>query len=58
MKRLLSICGLLLAQASITAAAPALAQTWPSKPVRIVLQFPPGESTKCGSATLLDPHGA
>ncbi len=42
MKRLLSTLCLLLAA---TATAPAWAQAWPSKPIRIVLQFPPGGST-------------
>ena len=42
MKRLLSALCLLLAT---TTTLPAWAQAWPSKPIRIVLQFPPGGST-------------
>ncbi len=42
MKRLLSAVCLLLAA---TTTLPAWAQAWPSKPIRIVLQFPPGGST-------------
>ncbi len=42
MKRLLSAVCLLLAA---TTTLPAWAQAWPSNPIRIVLQFPPGGST-------------
>lgn len=46
MKRRLSTLALLLATIGLgVAAGPAAAQTWPSKPIRIVLQFPPGGST-------------
>ena len=43
MKRLLSTLALMLAAATTLPAA--AADTWPSKPIRIVLQFPPGGST-------------
>jgi len=42
MKRFFSTLALILAAAT---ALPAAADTWPSKPIRIVLQFPPGGST-------------
>ncbi len=42
MKRFLSALCLLLAA---TTTLPAWAQAWPSKPIKIVLQFPPGGST-------------
>lgn len=47
MNRRLSTLALLLAATGLgTAAGPAAAQAaWPSKPIRIVLQFPPGGST-------------
>ncbi|MBL8331934.1 MAG: tripartite tricarboxylate transporter substrate binding protein, partial [Rubrivivax sp.] len=34
-----------LAAAAASTAWPARAQAWPTRPVRIVLQFPPGGST-------------
>ena len=43
MNRRLCTLTLLLAAASL--AGPAAAQAWPTKPIRIVLQFPPGGST-------------
>jgi tripartite-type tricarboxylate transporter receptor subunit TctC len=46
MNRRRSALTLLLAAASLAGiAGPAAAQAWPSKPIRIVLQFPPGGST-------------
>lgn len=46
MNRRRSTLTLLLAAAGLAGlAGPAAAQAWPSKPVRIVLQFPPGGST-------------
>lgn len=46
MNRRRSTLTLLLAAASLAGlAGPAAAQAWPSKPVRIVLQFPPGGAT-------------
>jgi len=49
----LAIC-LLLACVGL----PALAQTWPSKPIRIVLQFPPGGSTDSVARILAQPLSA
>lgn len=43
--RLIHVIRIALAAAAICAAPLAAAQTWPTKPVRIVLQFPPGGST-------------
>ena len=46
MNRRLSTLSLLLAVAVLAGTAgPAAAQPWPSKPIRIVLQFPPGGAT-------------
>jgi tripartite-type tricarboxylate transporter receptor subunit TctC len=45
MKRMSMLLALTAALLSALAAAPAWAQAWPAKPVRIVLQFPPGGST-------------
>lgn len=54
MNRLLMTLCLLLAGAGL----PALAQTWPSKPIRIVLQFPPGGSTDSVARILAQPLSA
>jgi len=43
--RLTSMTRVVLAIAILITASLAQAQTWPSKPIRIVLQFPPGGST-------------
>ncbi len=53
-RRLLCTLGLLLACAGL----PAAAQTWPSKPIRIVLQFPPGGSTDAVARILAQPLSA
>lgn len=45
MNRRLSSLTLLLAAVLAGSAGPVAAQAWPSKPIRIVLQFPPGGST-------------
>ncbi len=54
MKRLPVLLCLLAA----TLGLPALAQTWPTKPVRIVLQFPPGGSTDSVARILAQPLSA
>ena len=53
-RTLLSGAAALLAIASL----PAGAQTWPTKPVRIVLQFPPGGSTDAVARILAEPLSA
>ena len=53
-RRLATPLLMLLACASL----PALAQTWPSKPIRIVLQFPPGGSTDAVARILAQPLSA
>jgi len=59
MKRLLSRLGMaLLAGASLSGQALAQAPAWPSKPVRIVLQFPPGGSTDSVARILAQPLSA
>ena len=56
MKRFLSVLATGLA---LAAAAPAAwAQAWPSKPIRIVLQFPPGGSTDAVARILAQPLSA
>ena len=52
--RLATALVLLLAAASL----PAVAQGWPSKPIRIVLQFPPGGSTDAVARILAQPLSA
>jgi tripartite-type tricarboxylate transporter receptor subunit TctC len=54
MNRLLLTLCLLLTSAGL----PALAQTWPSKTIRIVLQFPPGGSTDSVARILAQPLSA
>ena len=51
MNHRLTLFGLLLACLPL----PAAAQTWPSKPIRIVLQFPPGGSTDAVARILAQP---
>jgi tripartite-type tricarboxylate transporter receptor subunit TctC len=54
MTRTTTLLCLLLA----TLGLPAAAQTWPTKPVRIVLQFPPGGSTDSVARILAQPLSA
>ena len=54
MNRRLSLLCLLLSCVGL----PALAQSWPTKPIRIVLQFPPGGSTDSVARILAQPLSA
>ena len=56
MKRFLSALATGLALFSLAPAA--VAQAWPSKPIRIVLQFPPGGSTDAVARILAQPLSA
>ena len=56
MQRRLSLTCLLLSCGALT--APAQAQTWPTKPIRLVLQFPPGGSTDSVARILAQPLSA
>ncbi|MBL8332942.1 MAG: tripartite tricarboxylate transporter substrate binding protein, partial [Rubrivivax sp.] len=47
-----------LAAAAASTAWPARAQAWPTRPVRIVLQFPPGGSTDAVARILAEPLSA
>jgi tripartite-type tricarboxylate transporter receptor subunit TctC len=45
----------LLVASSITSLSlPALAQTWPAKPIRIIVPFPPGQSTDILARVMAD----
>ena len=41
-RALRSWCAAALAMAVLAAAAPAMAQAWPSKPIKVIVNFPPG----------------
>lgn len=50
-----AIHGLAIGLASLLAVGNAAAQAWPSKPVRIVVPFPPGNAGDVTARTLIDP---
>ena len=45
---------LFVVSTSASLSLPALAQTWPAKPIRIIVPFPPGQSTDILARVMAD----
>jgi tripartite-type tricarboxylate transporter receptor subunit TctC len=57
-RRLLLAAALVLASASLVASGDASAQTYPSRPIRLLVGVPPGGATDIVARTIAQPLGA